>query len=139
MANQKMRKTAKIKGLYSCTNLYETIFMHAGEEFPNCSCTPPGEWELLKEKNINKENAIILFIGKGIIHAIETDELPEIGAHLNIRQARKGMGLNTGEHKIIKIDEKFMWMNKEQIRIMVERIGDLSDYLPIHQAAMLSI
>lgn len=131
MELQNIGETAKVYGLYRCTNLGETVFVKPGEQFPKCSCDPPGQWELRKEDNIERNDAIIIFVAKGLIHAIQTDELPEIGQLLNLRQSM-GMEHLTGLFKIVEIDENFECMGEKSIWINVERIGSFANDLPIH-------
>lgn len=129
---------ARVEGLYRCTGLGETKFAGLGERLPQCSCPSGGTWELRKEDNIRSEDAIPILIGGGIIHMIETDELPEIGYRYNIRQA-SGNGLKSGLHRVTEIDENFKWGKTPHIWIRVERIGDLAEDLPIHQAGQLTV
>lgn len=138
MSDKKSDQIAKVHGLYRCTGLGETVFCDPDEKLPVCSCKGGGRWELLKEKNMKSEDAIPIFIGRGIFHVIETDELPEIGHCYNIRQAL-GYGLKTGNHRVTAIDPDFKWIdNKSHIRISVERVGDMTDDLPIHQARQVT-
>lgn len=128
---------ARVDGIYRCTALGETKFCSAGQTLPPCSCRDGGIWELLKADNMAAKDAIIVFVGQGILHAIATDELPEVGAFLNVR-APEGFGIKTGKHRIAHVNEDFRWQGQTYFHIRVERVDDLADDLPIHRAAMIN-
>ena len=141
MTNQTAVLTAQAEGMYRCSGRFgETAYLKVGEAFPDCVCGDGGVWELRKGDNMSSDDAVVVFVGRGIIHSIETDELPEVGHCFNIREAT-GMGLMTGEHRVTKVESDFHWGGSDEsfFWIEVERIGDLSPKLPIHQAQQMNV
>lgn len=136
MAQQTTAQMAKISGMYRCTALGETVFRYAGQALPPCNCDEPGAWEFRKEDNLN-EGEITILVGKGIIHAIVTDEIPEVDKTLNLRTTGR-FGLPTGLYRIVSVNDSFPWMGKKEIHVEVERIEELSDRLPVHTAVPIS-
>jgi len=133
---------ARASGIYRCTGLGQTKYRKPGQPLPKHRCDGSATdcvWELRKEDNMFPDDAIPVFIGSsGIFHAIETDELPEVGSRYNIRETAS-CGLETGEHRVTSVDPDFQWAGKSYIKIEVERIGDLSEELPIHMAALMNV
>lgn len=133
------QQTAKLAGIYRCTGMHrETRVCEVGDTLPECDCEGGGYWEFLKEDNLRPDVAAQIFVGRGIIHSIVTDEPIKLGDCLNIRQAA-GNGLRTGLHTVVKVEDDFQFDGKNNIRIFVKRIDDFfSDSLPIHQAIQMN-
>lgn len=136
MNEQMTAQIAKVEGLYRCTALGETKFCLAGETLPPCTCSGGGRWELRKEDNIKRADAIPVFVREKGLYIIQTDELPEVGVLLNIR-AREEHRIKTGKHRIKFVDADFIWLDKTYFLIEIERVGGLADDLPIHSIKTL--
>lgn len=133
---------ARLDGIFRCMTCGQTLYRRAGDHLTSVKkCKNDShKWEYCLEDNTRKEDLIPLFVGSGLIHAIPTSELPEIGMRLNIRQAMDpDCGLLSGEYIIKNVDDKFAWKNgKKEIRIHVERVGGFCDTLPIRQARLMT-
>ncbi len=131
---QQNSQIAKFNGIYRCTGLGQTKAMEEGEMLPLCSCPGGGcKWEFILEDNILHKDPIVVFVGEGIFHTIEMDELPEIGMILNLKSSWKNSQIKAGQYRITKVGE-IMWRLKNYFHILVERTGDIPVDTPIHNA-----
>lgn len=124
------RQIATLDGLYRCTGFGETKFCKPGKALPVCHCKGGGSWEFLKEDNMEDRDAIPIIIS-GDNFIFETDELPEIGYHYNLRGLPNGI-FRTGKYCVTNVDPDFRIRNTSFIKISIKHVGDISDDIPIH-------
>ncbi len=125
---------AQATGFYRCTGMGETWFREAGEELTPCNC-PGAIWELRAEDNFREGDAIFMLIGKGILHATAIDELPNVGSEYNFRGGK--CPEYNGKYRVSSV-ETIMWAQRDEIHVLVEKIGEIDPKLPIYRLLMLN-
>ncbi len=119
---------ACVEGFYRQTKTGETSYYKIGEPFLE---RPDGRWLCMKSDNIKEEDTILLMVDT-LLHAVETDELPEVGVLMNFASSA---GVLHGLYKITEIvDENFVFGEESYIKISVEHVGDWDSSLMIHFA-----
>lgn len=124
------RQIATLDGLYRCTGLGETKFCEPGKALPICCCEGGGNWEFLKQDNMEDRNAVPIVIADGLF-IFMTDELPEVGYCYNIRGLSDEI-FKAGKYRVTGVDPDFKMGTELLIKISIEYVEGISDDMPIH-------